>query len=298
MTAPKLTVAASGYGGRGYVDIWRDDARLPGVTTVLNALDKPGVLQWSVDQVAAYAALNADLLLTKTEEQAFGMLRFYHNRVKESDFDDPMVDLRNAHTGVLHDLSQLGTLVHEWIEADLNDWLEPEIVRAEQEEMIVAYLEWKQDQDIVVHATEATLFGDGYAGTADAFLTVNGTPMIVDTKTSRAVRETHYAQLAALGECKFWAREVPEGTEGAVGFKPRKADKEFSSWWVKDSIPTFMEYAVLQVRPDDYDSRGVFVPAFAKLHRVPGAAIEAGWGLFEGALKATYAQKAMREALK
>lgn len=298
MSAPKLTTARSGYGGRGYVQILGDGTPVPGVTTVLNALDKPGVLQWSVDQVAAYAALNADVLLTKTEEQAFGMLRFYHSRAKETDFDDPMVDLRNAHTGVLHDLSQLGTLVHEWIEADLNDWLEPEIVRREQEEMIVAYLEWKQDQDIVVHATEATLFGDGYAGTADAFLTINGVSTLVDFKTSRAVHETHYAQLAALGECEFWAREVPEGTEGAVGFKPRKADKEFSSWWVKDNVPTFMEYAVLQVRPDDYDTKGVFVPAFAKLHKVPHPVIGAGWGLFEGALKATYAQKAMREALK
>lgn len=297
MSAPKLVVASSGFGGRGYRNPWTKEV-VPSVTTALGALDKPGVLQWSVDQVAAYAAVHAEALLSRSEDQAYRMLRFYHSRAKERDFDDPMVDLRNAHTGVLNDLAELGTAVHEWIEADLNGWIEPNIYREEQEQMIVSYLEWKSEHDIEVTATEATVFGSGYAGTSDAFLKIDGVHTLVDVKTSRAVRDEHVAQLAALGAADLIAQETTEDHPEAVGHKPRKADKEFSSWWLKDVMPPVQQYAVLQVRPDDYATDGTFIPSFCELHMISQARIDAGFELFKGALQARYAQKLMREASK
>lgn len=297
MSAPKLTVASSGYGGRGYKNPWTGEV-VPGVTTVGGAVQKDGLIQWSVDQVAAYASVIAEELAEREPEKRYNMLRYYHARAKESTFDDPYADLTNAHTGVLDDLSNLGTAVHEWVEADLNGWIEPEIYRAEQEAMIVAYLEWKADQDIEVHATEATVFGSGYAGTADGFLKINGTNTLMDTKTSRKVHETHISQLAALGAADLMAREVSEGTEGAVGFKPRKADKGFSSWWVKDVPPPIQQYAVLQIRPDEYDNYGVFKPAFCQLHIIPQEKIDAGWEIFQGALQIRRAQRSLKQLEK
>lgn len=297
MTAPKLTVASSGYGGRGYKNPWSGEV-LPGVTTVLGALEKGGVLQWSVDQVAAYAALHAEDLVGREPESRYRMLRFYHTRAKESDFDDPLVDLTNAHTGVLNDLAELGTAVHEWVEADLNGWLEPDIYRPEQEAMIVAYLEWRAENDVEVHATEATVFGEGYAGTADGFLKINGVNTLLDIKTSRAVRDEHVAQLAALGATHTWAREVAEGTDGAVGFKPRQSDKEFSSYWVQDDVPPIQQYAVLQIRPDDVGKYGEHIPAFCEMHLIDQRQINAGYELFRGGLQVRHAQRKMKEAAK
>lgn len=297
MSQPKLASAQSGLGGRGYRNPFTGEV-VPSVTTCLGALEKGGVLQWSVDAVAAYAAVNAEELLSRTEDQAFRMLRYYHTRFKSEQFDDPEVDLNNVHTGVLNDLADLGTLVHDWIEADLNGWIEPDIVRPEQEQMVVQYLSWKNDQDIVVHATEATLFGDGYAGTADAFVTLNGVPMLLDHKTSRAVRDEHVAQLAALSAADLWVREVTEGTEGAVGFKKRRNDTRFDSWWVADVPPAITTHAVLQLRPDDYDSKGNLIPAFCRLHVIEQSEIDAAFDIFLGGLKVRHGQRRLKEVRK
>ena len=297
MTAPKLSVTASGYSGRGYRNPWTGEV-VPGITTVLGAINQPAILQWSVDQVAAYAATIAEDLVGRDEEQRFRMLRFYHSRAKESDFDDPLVDLHDAHTGVLNDLAELGTAVHSYVEADLNGWMDPDIFRPEQEQMVVAYLQWRQEHDIEVHATEASVFGQGYAGTADAFLKIDGVNTLLDVKTSRAVRDSHIAQLAALGAAHTMAREVPEGTEGAVGFKSRQSDKQFSSWWVAGDVPPIQQYAVLQIRPDDYDKNGVFIPAFCEMHVIDQRQIDASFGLFEGALQIRHAQRKLKDVEK
>lgn len=285
MAEPKLRVAASGFGGSGYKNPFTGE-KVPGVTTALSHLEKKGILQWSIDQVSAYAAVNAESLIERTYEQGFKFLRFYHSRMKSSDFDDPYVDLRNSASGVLNDLAELGTTVHDWIEADLLDLLEPEIVRREQEEMVIAYLEWKADQDIEVRLTEATVFGDGYGGTLDWHLKLNGVETLGDTKTSRATRREHYAQLAALGAADTLAREVPKGTEGAEEYTATKAGKKSTSYWVPDVIPPFSRYGILHLRPNDYDAQGNFVPAFCEFKPVSQEKIEAGFRLFRASLAA------------
>lgn len=297
MSAPKLTVASSGYGGRGYKSPWTGEV-VPGITTVLGAINHPAILQWSVDQVAAYAAYSVEDLVGRDEEQRFRMLRFYHSRAKESDFDDPMKDLSDAHNGVLNELASLGTAVHDWIEADLNDWMEPDIYRPEQEEMVVAYLEWRAEHDVEVYRTEATVFGEGYAGTADLFAKIDGVNTLLDIKTSRAVRDSHIAQLGALGAAHTLAVEVPEGASGATGFKPRKSDKEFSSWWVEDVVPPIQQYQVLQVRPRDVDKFGVESPAFCVQHTIDPRQIDAGYELFRGALQVRHGQKKLKDSMK
>lgn len=293
MTAPKLALAGSGYGGRGYRNPWTGGV-VPSVTTCLGALEKGGVLQWSIDQLAAYVSVTAEDLKTREPKQIYRMLRFYHSRAKSSDFDDPTVDLSNIHTGVLNDLADLGTSVHEWIEADLNGWMEPEIYRIEQEQMVIAWLEWKADQDIEDVHTEVTLFGDGYAGTADIFWKLNGEYRLDDIKTSRAVRSEHVAQLSALGAADLRAREVAEGTEGAVGHKPRKSDKEFSSWWVKEVPPPIQSYGVIQLRPQDVDQHGYEQDSFCTRHAISQERIDASYGLFTASRDARVAQKKIR----
>lgn len=284
MTQPRLAVRASGFGGRGYKAIFEPGQPVvPSVTTILGALDKPGVVQWAVDNTAAYAVANVDELLDRTEEQGYGFLRWYHKR--KPDFDDPDVNLTNYHVGVLDDLAELGTLVHEWIEADLNGWIEPEITRREQEEMIEQYLLWKVDQDITVHATEATLFGNGYAGTADTFWTVNGVKYLNDNKTSRLARDEHFAQLGALGACHTMAvealKDAPEAVEAA------------GTWWTPTPLPSFEAYSILHLRPDTEEG-----PAFCELIEVPLPVVDSAFELFRGALAVRHAQKRLKDTKK
>lgn len=307
MTQPFLSVAASGYQGRGYripTRIGADGKPLlvMGITSALGILDKPGVLQWSIDNVVAYAIQNIDALMSRTDEQAFGFLRFYHKRFKEADFDDPNVDIENASNGVLNDLAELGTLTHTWVEENLNDRFEPQIVRTEQAEMIEAFLEWKSQHKIEVVLSEATVVGHNYAGTLDHLLIITcehdgptclgqaegvSVPTLVDVKTSRRTRREHIAQLAALGAAESLIREVDAGTEGAVEYKGK--------WWLEDVLPPFSEYAILHLRPGEVGTGGVYTEAFCKLKRLDHAKVDAAHKLFTAAVDARLAERELKQ---
>lgn len=269
MGNPYFRVRASGRGGSGYARpplpgekfkrIKNADGNLipavideagkpiivPGITTVIKVADGAGLIQWSVDQVAAYAVANIDSLYSRTMEQGFGFLRFYHKRVP--DLNDP---LRGAHKGVLNDLAELGTNMHDWVEVDLmqND-LPPAINCAEMEEMIAAWEAFKFEHDIQAVATEITLWGDDYAGTFDLLAWIDGELWLIDVKTSRRIGPSHKMQLAAL----------------------RKADRNYEfdgkNYKLVD-LPQATRYGFIQIRPDDTDNQGQRIPAFAELHEI------------------------------
>lgn len=261
-----------------------------GVTTALGVLDKPGVLQWSIDNVVAFCIANIDGLLNRTEEQGFGFARFYHKRLKESDFDDPLIDFRNSSNGVLNDLAELGTLTHAWIEDHLNERFEPDIVRPEMAEMVEVFLEWLSQHKVEVVLSEATVLTYNSAGTFDHLLIIDGVPTLVDVKTSRRTRDEHIAQLAALGAAESVLVAVAEGTEGAVEYK--------GQWWVEQPLPPFSQYAILHLRPGDFDSRGIYIEPFCELKTIPQAKIDAGYRLYCAAVDARLAQKELKDLSK
>lgn len=252
---------------------------------------------------AYYAVTHIDDLLSRTEEAGVRFLQYYTRRLKQETLDDESINVLNYSMGVLDDLSNIGNFIHDYAEAAINEWFTPDPWREDQVQMIIALLEFLNAHQIAPTATEATLFGNGYAGTADLFGDIDGTPTLADWKTSRAVRESHEAQLAALGACTTWAREVSEGTAGAVHYelKPSVAKHhggQVDSWWVEEPVPAFSRYAVIQIRPDDWDNAGNFIPAFAKIHEIDYSLIEAGWDLFQAALAARHAQHRRKLALK
>lgn len=291
---PKLRVKASGLGGSGY-RIPTDDGRVvPGVTTVTGALPAPGITQWAVDNTAAYAVANLDRLYEKTEEQGYRYLRWYWNR--KVDYDDPETDIHNYHTGVLNDAGELGTLTHEWITSHLLGDFEPALTRPEQTGMIEAFLDWESQHEIEVLAAETTVYNPtGYAGTLDFILKVDGVPTLLDVKTSRAVRESHVAQLAALGAAPVLMREVADDSDGGVGYITKKWG---TTYWKEDVVPSFSQYAVLQVRPEDIDNQGTVIPPFCHFHTIEQARIDVAYDAFLGALEVRKGLKALKDVEK
>ena len=134
------------------------------------------------------------------------------------------------------------------------------------------------------------MFGDGYGGTLDLILEIDGVTYLTDVKTSRAVRDTHIAQLAAYGAASMAVVEVPEGTEGAVEYK--------GSWFADKTLPGFQKYAIIQIRPDDYDSKGNLIPAFCKMHVISQEEIDAGYLLYLSAQNARLSAKMLADARK
>lgn len=307
MSSPKLSVKASGYSGRGYSDIFgvNDGNVLMSITTALSSIDMPGLRQWERTQVAAFAVTHLEEIAAKDQEVGYRYLMAVPKFLTPEKHDelDPEVDVWNAAEYALNDAANAGTFIHEWIEADLLDQFPEDPWREDQEQMVEAYLQWKSEHDIEVISTERTVYGDGYAGTADFFAKIDGVTTLIDWKSSRQVRDNHIAQLGAIGAATTTAREVPEGTPGAVKHKLQPAvAKEYGgqefAWFVEEPLPDFQQYSVVQVRPGDWDGYGNWIEPFCEMHVIPQAQIEAGYEMFTAARDIRKAQKKMKDAMK
>jgi len=267
---PKLRVRSSGHGGSGYKHPHTGDV-VPGVTTVLKRLDKPGVLQWAVDNTAAYAVANVDGLLNRTQEQGYGFLRWYWKR---DPLDGDLSDIRNYSAGVLSDAAQLGTLLHDWVAAEHADLPFPDVTDAPDYfwEMVTEWDEFKTKNVIEPLHTEVTLWNtvDRYAGTADGFWKINGVTTLIDLKTSRNTWDEHWMQLEALRRCDKMLTEV---------------DGE----WIESANIVPEEMALVHVRPSDTDKNGAPMLPFAQLKVMPHNEHDAMWQAFKGLLSVTHA---------
>lgn len=299
---PKLRVRASGLKGSGYILPTRNDMIVPGITTVTAVIgDGKGLQQWVANNTAAFAVANLDALMNRTELQGYGLLRFYHTRMKPEKFDDPEIDIRDYSNGVLNDLADLGTLIHEWIEDHVWGNFEPELVRDEQVQMAEVFMEWASQHTIEPVISETTVIGRSsrgqmYAGTLDHIWILDGVPTLVDVKSSRASYEGHYAQLAALGAAESMLVEVDPETEGA-GMHENKQTGEVT-FWQEQPLPPFKEYAILRVRPDDFDNDGNPIPAYCRLEKASDEKIAAAWESFEGALQQRHGEKQFNAVVK
>lgn len=297
MSKPILRVAASGMGGSGYRIPTReagpkDRYVVPGVTTVLKAVDKPGLVQWAADQTAAYAVTHIDDLLNRTETQGYGFLRWYHRDAPKK--DDP---LRGAHLKVLNDAAELGTNTHDWVEAFLEGDVPPDASHPEVLEMADAFLAWYDFQDLELIASEVTVFHPeyDYAGTFDLLVRLNGEVWLLDIKTSRNTWDEHWAQLAALAKAPVFLEQVAEGTVGSSEYKT----KESTTYWVERDWPeTPVRFGLLHLRPNDIDNNGRPEPAFCELLEMPIEEMPVHFSVFLGALQIKKAQQTLKNLRK
>ena len=278
MTSPKLAVAASGYGGRGYRHPINKTLKVPGVTTILKVLDKPAVHQWAVDQTSAFAVANIDYLLSCTQLQGYNGLRWYWKRTP----DLAASELRNFHVGVLNDAAELGTAVHQWIQVDLgvSDDFYPEVDSPEMEQMVEAWLEFKFEHDITAHWSERTLWNHthGYAGTADLLWDIDDQEnQLCDIKSARSIWDDHLMQIAALYNCET---ELPEVEENV---------------WEENEFVKPASLSFLHIRPDDVANDGTPIPAYCELVQVDMARVPVYFEMFLGALQVAKARRAIKD---
>lgn len=257
MTLPRRAIGKSGYGGRGYRPLGRRDLPvLPSVTTILKAESKPALVQWAADQTAAYAVANAEQLFRMSDAKAWGFLRWFHKREPKDPLSKEFTDLSTYHTGVLSDAGELGDSVHEWIEADLSGTTPyPSVIDRNEAfwQCVSAWNQFKSEHDIVFHRTECTVWNpdDGYAGTFDLELEIDGEMYLIDIKTSRGLYSSTWMQLAAL----YNAPTLLDDSETPG------VDKFLHDWQ-----KPIQKLGVIHVRPEDDRGLG----AFAKLVELPG----------------------------
>lgn len=173
MSDPKLTIGASGFGGRGYFDLFNLNGGKPlmGITTATGFEDKDGLRNWERQQVAAYAATHVEEIAAKDSEVAYRYLMAVPKFLTPEKHDElPLeLDLWNAAEFVLNEAANTGNWIHNYVEDYFNDAFPEQPLRDDHYQMVEAFHEWESQHDIEVIATERTVYGDRYAGTADFF---------------------------------------------------------------------------------------------------------------------------------
>lgn len=200
MTEPKLARKVRGK-GRHYEHPITGEL-IPSVTNVIGILDKPALPRWSAKMVA---------------EQAWKM-RHSLDALGEAEAIDVLKGSPWRNSGRAADR---GTSIHGYLEA-IAEGREPPVLegdavryRKAADDFLVRY------RPEFIH-TEFTVFGNGYAGTADAMVIIGGRLLIADYKTSKALYPEVALQLAAIrhadlliGGAEEWYEMAP--VDGCVG---------------------------------------------------------------------------------
>lgn len=171
------------------------DRRLWSVTTIIGVLDKPGLLYWAAEQAAAAAVSIAGSLEQRVREDG------------EAEVIKWLRDARFRKPRGLLSATSLGTCAHEACEqyaltgnrpttADIEAIVRreggPRFSGVKAEAAVVARMldrfdGWLQRFQPSYQATEVVVYSPtyGYAGQADAFVTIDGVRLLVDYKSSR-----------------------------------------------------------------------------------------------------------------
>lgn len=155
-----------------------DDQRLWSVTTLIGCLDKPALVPWAALKTAEAAVYDRDKWLSRLDHEGEASAIDY---LKNSRFRGKKRGERSA--------TELGKAVHAACEhAALHGQFNPEdVADPELAPFLRQYRQFLSDFRPTYIAAEVTVFNPtyGYAGTCDAFLTIDGVNYVVDYKTSR-----------------------------------------------------------------------------------------------------------------
>jgi len=142
----------------------KDKIKVPGVTTVLNILSKPNLLDWA---------------------WKCGLKNIDYKAERDTKAD-------------------IGTLAHKMIteklmgnEIDTSDYLPEEIDKAEN--CVISFWTWYKQNPIKVEFVEKQMVSEKYqfGGCCDIYGSILGIPMLIDLKTGKAIYEEFMYQLAA-----------------------------------------------------------------------------------------------------
>lgn len=212
-----------------------DDVQMWSVTTIIGCLDKPALMYWAAEEAAKAALTNERTWKAIADEQgrdeAVKWLRDARFRRPKGLLSATALGSvihaaceEYALTGVRPDSNRLADLVK--IEAPKMEAGDVRSCAAEVVPFLDRFDEWLERFQPSYQTTEVVVYHPtyGYAGTADAFLTIDGVRSIVDYKSSRkdvnaqGKQTTPYPevalQLAAYRHCEF-----------AAVWRPRRFEK-------------------------------------------------------------------------
>lgn len=221
------------------------DLQLWSVTTLIGALDKPALMYWSAEQ-SALAAIHSEATWR-------GMIADCDPGCAHADADSCAAvkwlrDARFRRPKGIRSATELGTLVHAACEEYALTGTKP-AVDAEVQPFLDQFDAWLQRFSPTYTATEVAVYHPelGYAGTADAFLEIDGVRYIADYKTTRKALDSRgnptspYPEDVALQLAAYrWAKY-------AAIWRPRRAEKFRRRYYLLSSDEQSMAQPVPEV---------------------------------------------------
>lgn len=169
-----MSAATLGQAPEDVNDAAADDMRLWSVTSILGAMDKPALVHWSANMTAKAAVAAAGSLQQRITEDG------------EEETVKWLTGARFRRPRGQRSAAELGTAVHAACEEYALSGIRPE-ADDEVSPFLDQFDRFLQRFSPSYQATEVCVYNAtfGYAGTADAFLTIDGTRFLADYKTSR-----------------------------------------------------------------------------------------------------------------
>ncbi|GFG72716.1 PD-(D/E)XK nuclease family protein [Mycobacterium botniense] len=266
MTTAELGLAA--------LDIDRpdnNDLTLWSVTTIIGVLDKPALLYWAAEQTANAAIDSAATWQAMLEEQGRDETVKW---LRDARFRKPKTALSDTDLGtVVHKVCESYALTGEKpsreFAAELVGGLGGPQVEMDTELNLVGVMlnrfdDWLQRFSPSYQATEVCVYNPsyGYAGTADAFLTIDGVRFIADYKTTRnaydskGLRRTPYPEQVGLQLAAYRYAEF------AAVWRPRRFEKFRRRYYVLSPaerdlavpVPEVDSGLVIHITPESCES--------------------------------------------
>jgi hypothetical protein len=156
------------YFDEGSHTYYLDGKPLTGVTTVLQCIAKPALIQWAANMCADYIKENYSGELT----------------------DELLKEARTAHRKKKEDAGQKGTDVHSLVE----NWIKTGVSPEEPNKQFQNFVNWAQENKVKFLTSEQRVYSKKhwYAGTLDFICEIDGKKYIGDLKTSSGIYGREY----------------------------------------------------------------------------------------------------------
>jgi hypothetical protein len=185
---------------------------LMGVTTVLNVIAKPSLIQWAADMsVSQFGWIKKDEWINGKKvavptEKRLECIKEHLERIKDRDIESFLNELDEARVNHLkkkESAGDWGTNVHKAIELWIKEKKEPDNLDDKGLEVFNKFKEWAIKEKVEFLESEKHVFSEKYwiGGIVDLVIKLNGKKYIGDIKTSSGIYNEAFFQMGAYNLC-------------------------------------------------------------------------------------------------
>ena len=156
---------------------------VPGVTTALQVINKPALIQWGINLALSYVSENI-----KAGEK--------YDEIK---LKEVLQAAKTAHRKKKEQAADFGTMVHEWIESYIKGKNPKPLVNELLQQACNTFVTWADQNNVKFTSSEKIIYSKkhNYAGTCDFTCEINGKKYVGDIKTSTGIYDEYALQTSA-----------------------------------------------------------------------------------------------------